>query len=98
MNTWDDIDPQRCSLDDSHGCVDARETLVINRYCSSLNRPPRPRFAKAPRLTQAGNGSLDLVPQSESKRLVITNTPLRRGEAPKPHLLRSISCETLTGL
>src|SRR5215467_11714693 len=30
--------------------------VVINRYCSSLNRPPRLRCAKAPRLTQAGNG------------------------------------------
>src|SRR5215467_778084 len=31
-------------------------TVVINRYCSSLSRPPRLRYAKAPRLTQAGNG------------------------------------------
>src|SRR5215471_17322890 len=38
---------------------------VINRYCSSLNRPSRLRFAKAPRLTQAGNGSMNFVPQSE---------------------------------
>jgi len=35
--------------------------LLINRYCSSLNRPPRLRFAKAPRLTQAGNGSINSV-------------------------------------
>src|SRR5215467_3028316 len=34
-------------------------TVVINRYCSSLNRPPRLRCAKAPRLTQAGNGSIN---------------------------------------
>ena len=32
------------------------EQYLINRYCSTLNRPPRLCFAKAPRLTQAGNG------------------------------------------
>ena len=31
--------------------IDAGEALLIDRYCSSLNRPPRFRFAKAPRLT-----------------------------------------------
>src|SRR5215470_17290853 len=41
-------------------------TVVINRYCSALNRPPRLRFAKAPRLTQAGNGSINFVPQCKS--------------------------------
>ena len=37
-----------------------REALLINRYCSSLNRPPCLCFAKAPRLTQAGNGQSSL--------------------------------------
>src|SRR5215813_2442881 len=43
-------------------------TVVINRYCSSLNRPPRLRCAKAPRLTQAGNGSINAVAQCEPIR------------------------------
>src|SRR5262249_33207956 len=40
--------------------TDIREALLINRYCSALNRPPRLRSAKAPRLTQAGNGAVGL--------------------------------------
>ena len=30
-----------CSKTRSH-LLDAREALLINRYCSSLNRPPQP--------------------------------------------------------
>ena len=30
-----------CSKMHSH-LIDAREALLINRYCSSLNRPPHP--------------------------------------------------------
>src|SRR5262249_59373649 len=47
-----------------HRC---REALFINRYCSSLNRPPRLCFAKAPRLTQAGN-DMAVLDSSASER------------------------------
>src|SRR5262249_42365445 len=40
----------------------------INRYCSSLKRPPRLRCAKAPRLTQAGNGSINFVTSTRTHR------------------------------
>ena len=38
--------------------INAREALLINRYRSSLNRPPQPSLREGiPRLTKAGNGS-----------------------------------------
>src|SRR5215467_1294242 len=45
-----------CSKMRSH-LIDTREALHINRYFR-LNRPPQPRYARHPRLTKAGNGSL----------------------------------------
>ena len=66
---------KNCSKTHSH-LVDARETLLINRYCSSLNRPPRLRFAKAPRLTQAGNSQSTLY--LNANRYVVIASPAER--------------------
>jgi len=68
-------------------------TVVINRYCSSLNRPPRLRFAKAPRLAQAGNGEphllpsishqMPLGPRSSTCRCDLIWTAVRVAKAPR---------------
>jgi hypothetical protein len=43
-----------CSEMRSH-LIDAREALLINRYCSSLNRPPQPSLCEGiPALLRRG--------------------------------------------
>ena len=45
-----------CSKMRSH-LIDAREALLINRYCSSLNRPPQPSLREGiPALLRRGMG------------------------------------------
>ena len=54
-----------CSKSRSH-LIDAREALLINRYCSTLNRPPQPSLCEGfPALLRRGmGGPRILLPQS----------------------------------
>jgi hypothetical protein len=45
-----------CSKSRSY-LIDAREALLINRYCSSLNRPSQPRCARASPHSLGGESS-----------------------------------------
>src|SRR5215468_3992053 len=69
-----------CSKSRSH-LMDAREALLINRYCSTLNRPPQPSLREGiPALLRRG---------MESVTLDSTASMLRLRKYRKAHLLRS---------